>query len=58
MKGKNMRKYTDEEVYASVSPSQRAELDDLNASTKRWNMAGKVAIGSIVFLVLFLLFAS
>lgn len=53
-----MGRLTDEQVYANITPRQRAELDDMNASTARWQMVKKVAIGSIFALIVILFFAS
>ncbi len=45
--------YSDSEVYENITPNQRAELDELKASTARWvrvkwYVAGGMAFGLTV----------
>ena len=50
----DQKEYSYDELEGHLNGAQRQELNDLQASTHRWKIAGPVAIGSVLafFLVL------
>ena len=48
----------EDNVYQHLNPNQRAEIDDMNASTARWGKIKWMVVGGVVFFLGLLALAS
>ena len=53
-----MQEVNEDNVYEHLNPSQRAGIDDLNASTARWGTTKWYVISGLVFFLGLLAFMS